>query len=162
MVTGIIGAILGSLIAGVLWIIVAMMGYIIGWVGFITVILAIGGYKKFGGRINMVGALICSVISLAVIYFSLTIVYSIDLHDYCTDDATLYIYYMDESKDEDEITYIDTYKMFFVVMDDDSDYRAEFYKDLAVSYIFTIIAGASYTINAYREGTGKYTIKKMM
>lgn len=161
VITGIIGAILGSLIAGVLWIIVAMLGYIIGWVGFITVILAIGGYKKFGGRVNLLGAVICSVISLAVIYFSLTIVYSIDIHDVVTDKPEYYEYYMDESKNGEEITYFDTYKMFFVVLDDDSDYKADFYKDLAVSYVFTIIAGASYIISAYKEGTGKYTIKKM-
>ncbi len=64
---GIAGAFLGAALGGILWVIVGMFGYIVGWLGILIVVLAITGYKKLGKGLDKTGVAISIVISLVMI-----------------------------------------------------------------------------------------------
>ena len=69
MVTGIVGAFIGVLIGVVLWVIIYQMGFIAGIAGFVMMICAFKGFELLGGRINIVGAIICIAFVLIAVYF---------------------------------------------------------------------------------------------
>lgn len=70
IVTGIVGAFVGVLIGVVLWVIIYQMGFIAGIAGFVMMICAFKGFELLGGRMNVVGAVICIVLVLLAVYFA--------------------------------------------------------------------------------------------
>lgn len=64
---GIIGAILGAMIGVVLWVLIYQLGYISALVGAAMVFCAFQGYKLLGGRLNLVGIIVCCVISILML-----------------------------------------------------------------------------------------------
>lgn len=70
IVTGIVGAFVGVLIGVVLWVIIYQMGFIAGIAGFVMMICAFKGFELLGGRMNLVGAVICIVLVLVAVYFA--------------------------------------------------------------------------------------------
>ncbi len=64
---GTVGAILGTLIGIIPWIIVYMWGYFVGWLGALIAVCARKGYELLGGRAGRVKALIVIVVTLLAV-----------------------------------------------------------------------------------------------
>ena len=64
---GVIGALLGALLGGVLWLVVGALGYISGWIGILIVLFANAGYKLFAKEESGFGTVVSLIFSLLVI-----------------------------------------------------------------------------------------------
>ena len=64
---GVIGALLGALVGGVLWTLIGCAGYVSGWIAALIFVLAQWGYKKFAGKEDAFGVIISVVFGLIVI-----------------------------------------------------------------------------------------------
>ncbi|MBQ4563034.1 MAG: hypothetical protein IJA58_00975, partial [Lachnospiraceae bacterium] len=65
---GIVGALIGALIGGVLWVVIGKMGYIAGIAGFVIIYLAAMGFKKGAKVLTRSGAVIAVIISALMIF----------------------------------------------------------------------------------------------
>lgn len=65
---GVIGALLGALLGGVLWLVIGALGYISGWIGILIVLFANTGYKLFAKEKSRFGTVISLIFSLLVIF----------------------------------------------------------------------------------------------
>lgn len=65
---GVIGALLGALLGGVLWTAVGALGYISGWIGVLIVLFAGTGYKIFAKEESGFGTAVSIIFSLLVIF----------------------------------------------------------------------------------------------
>lgn len=64
---GIIGAVLGALAGTGVWIMVGFLGFIAGIAGYLIMQLTMGGYRKFSGKMDRTGVIICIVIGILTI-----------------------------------------------------------------------------------------------
>lgn len=65
---GIVGALIGALIGGVLWVVIGRLGYIAGIAGFAIIYLAAMGFKKGAKVLTRSGAVIAVIISVVMIF----------------------------------------------------------------------------------------------
>lgn len=77
VVLGLVGALIGALIGAVLWIVIYQLGYLAGIAGAAIIGFSIKGYVILGRSIDMKGLILCAVLSLATIYFSHRVAFSI-------------------------------------------------------------------------------------
>ncbi len=82
---GLLGAVLGTLLGAVLWVVIGMFGFIAGIAGFAMVFCGIKGYDMLGRRLSRKGIVICIVTACLMImaaeYASLGIVIYQELGD---------------------------------------------------------------------------------
>ncbi len=64
---GLIGAVGGALIGGILWIVLYRAGYIAGLAGYLAVFCAMKGYHKFAGGTSRAGTILSTVIAIVTI-----------------------------------------------------------------------------------------------
>lgn len=65
---GILGAVGGSLIGVLLWILIGYAGFIAGIAGFVMLKFALTGYQKLSGRLGRKGALFCLFLTIFMIF----------------------------------------------------------------------------------------------
>ncbi len=80
MLLGILGAILGAALGGVIWIIIGKMGFIAGLAGFAMMIFAIMGYRMFSGNLDKKGQVISLLIAFVMIFVANYTLYALE---YC-------------------------------------------------------------------------------
>lgn len=142
--TGIIGALLGSLIGVVLWVIVGQMNYIVAAVGLVMAICTLKGYELFGGKINVPGIIICSVILIVMLFFANVADFAVYNYSYMSE------YY--------GFTFLQNLQFFFLYfLEFPISDVPEFYSNLAIGYIFTIIAAVPTMLGQFRAKSGIYT-----
>lgn len=76
---GIIGAIGGSLVGVVLWIMISMIGFVAGVAGFVMLKFALKGYEKLSGRLDQKGAVISLIVAAFMVTFACVLDYVIVL-----------------------------------------------------------------------------------
>ncbi len=126
VVTGTIGALLGSLIGVAVWVLISKAGYIAGIAGLAMAICSLYGYKKLGGELSKRGAIICIIIIIGMVYFATRLSWSWDFYDGFKElgfDTSL----MTVFKELPEIIEL-------------TGSKADFYKDLAIGYLLTLVA----------------------
>ena len=64
---GIIGAILGTLIGSVLWVVLGQVGFIAGIAGYVIVFCGMKGYGILGRELSKAGIVICVILSFLMI-----------------------------------------------------------------------------------------------
>lgn len=141
MFTGIVGALLGSLIGVALWVVVAQMGYISGIVGLIMALCILKGYELFGGKVNVPGMAICVVILLVMIYAASILDYAIFLHEYFPD-----------------LTFFEMLRYTpEIIMDPYYELRTDFLKNLGIGYALSLIVAVPTMIAQMRHKSGVYS-----
>ncbi len=73
IIKGFIGALIGSIIGGLVVLLVARMGFISKISTVIFGVAIVFGYKKLANGFSIIGAIICTVISAVVTYFIFTL-----------------------------------------------------------------------------------------
>lgn len=68
VILGIIGAIVGACLGGIIWIIIGKIGFIAGIAGFLIITFAIRGYRMLSGSLDKKGQIISLVIGLIMIF----------------------------------------------------------------------------------------------
>ncbi len=77
---GIIGALAGAALGGLLILLIARLGYITSIGGFVLGFAAIFGYKKLAGKFSIVSVVLCTIISVAMSYFVFNLSTTIDIY----------------------------------------------------------------------------------
>ena len=144
LIPGLVGALLGALIGAAVWIGIYKLGYIAGIAGAITVICAMKGYEMFGRALDVKGVIISVLISVVMIYFANNISWAWDVYD----ELKPYGY-----------SFTDTYRGLHDII-----VKAEalpyFYRDIGIGYFLTLICSVVTIINALRNSSGSYKMKK--
>ncbi len=143
---GIVGALIGAAIGGVVWVLIGLLGYIAGIAGFAIVALSIWGYGKLGKVVDVKGVVVCIIASVVMLYLSNHILWSISLYE--------------ELKEYYDITFFDAYRALHSVL---SEIGAEvdFWRDFAIGFFFTVLASVGTLIRTFRASTGAYTFRKI-
>lgn len=128
VILGILGAIVGAAIGGILWIIIGKLGFIAGIAGYVMMLFAIIGYRKLSGFLDKKGQIISLLIALVMIFVANYTLYSLDYVKYYNSG----VYSFDNlinafSKLPDFLTYAEIWP--------------DFLKDLVVGYLLSIWAG---------------------
>ncbi|MBR4555703.1 MAG: hypothetical protein IKO27_08955 [Ruminococcus sp.] len=123
-VLGIIGALIGAALAMGLWCLLGYFGKMAFICGFAMCLGVIGGYYLLGNGMSIVGFVICSIILLAAVYFSVRISYGLWLYD----------------KLDGAMSFGDCYSRVMELLETLGE-KGSFYKDLALGYLFTVGGG---------------------
>lgn len=145
--TGIVGALLGSVIGIALWVAVYAFGYIAAICGIVLAVCIIKGYDLFGGKLDAVGIVITVVMTIAMVFVSTYLSYAYDMYSS-----------LKETQDIDLITAVKTAGSIINVM---PEIKRAFIGDLVLGYVFTAIGAVSVFINAYRSSNFKYSAEKI-
>ena len=139
VVTGIIGALLGSLVGVALWVGIYKLGYIAGIAGAIMIVSAMFGYEKLGGGLDLKGIIISVVICIGMIYISERICISMQLYEEFKD---LKYYFGD-------VSFSDCYKSMFAILKD-AEKESVFWGELGIGYLLFAIASVSYIVKSVK------------
>lgn len=139
VVTGIIGALLGSLVGVALWVGIYKLGYIAGIAGAIMIVSAMFGYEKLGGNLDLKGIIISVVICIGMIYISERICISMQLYEEFKD---LKYYFGD-------VSFFDCYKSMFTILKD-VEKESVFWGELGIGYLLFAIASVSYIVKSVK------------
>lgn len=127
---GILGALVGCLLGGVLIVVLGAMGYIASISGFVMGICALKGYILLGKKISVKGIVITAVLMIVTVYISHMISYG---------------FAVAEVFEVDIFTGISAVPMLLA---EDAIDAGMYYKDLAMLYVFTAL-GAAPTVKNY-------------
>ncbi len=127
---GIVGAILGAFLGGILWVIVGRLGFIAGLAGYVMMLLAISGYRRFSGFLDKKGQIISVIIALLMIYAANYAYYLIDIIKYAYNNS-----YTFSNIREAILSLPKTLKA--------AEVWGDFIKDLAIGYALSIWASVS-------------------
>ena len=140
IVGGLVGGFLGALIGSIVWIGVYQMNYIASIAGLAIAICCIKGYQLFGGKLNLSGVIITSIITIIMVYFANHISLAIDIYS--------------EFKMDYYITFFDALKSVPDFLQEPS-IREPFIEDLLVGYFLTAVGSFSYIKKSYTESNYK-------
>lgn len=144
-VPGLVGAFLGALLGAILWVLIYKLGYIAGIAGAVTAICAFKGYEMFGKHLDKKGVLSSIVIVILVIFFANKIAWCWEAYD------ALKMY---------EYTFSDIYRSLGEILEA-SELTANYFSDLIIGYVLTILCSLGTIIRTYKNSVGSYSIKKM-
>lgn len=128
MLAGLVGAFAGSLIGVGLWVIVYQMGYISAICGIALSVFAFKGYEKFSGKLDKKGIVATCILCIIMVYFAQKLSLATEI----------YLYF----RSEVDISFFDAYS-FVTDCFEDPEIRSEFFMNLAMGYILSIIGSFS-------------------
>lgn len=140
IVGGIVGGFIGALLGSIVWIIIYQMNYIAAIAGLAIAICCIKGYQLLGGKLNVTGVIITSIITILMVYFANHISLAIDIY------SEFKMYY--------EITFFDALGSVPDFLSEPS-IKGEFMKNLLIGYLLTFIGSASYIKKSYKDANFK-------
>ncbi len=138
---GLAGAILGSLAGIALWVLVYYLGYIAGLAGLLMAVLALKGYEKFGGALDVKGVITCIVVLILAVIFANKLSWSLEAYS---------------ALKEYGWTFGECFRELGYILEE-SDLTGSYYGDLAIGLILTAACTVGTIISAFRKSTGKFS-----
>ena len=138
VVAGVVGALLFSLGGAVIHFALTQIGYVAALSGLIMFVLANFGYGLFSGRKNTVAGVVTAVIVTIIMIF---------VAEYFSVAFLIW----QEAKKEYEVSLFDAIRVMPEVLSDPES-RAEFLKELLLSYVFGAVGVVSTIIARKKEG----------
>lgn len=145
IITGLVGALLGSLIGIALWVFVFALGFIAALCGFILAITIIKGFELFGGKLNTLGIILTAILTIIMVFVSTYISYGYEIYDYY--------------KGTYQIDFITGIKSVGESLKTVPEFANSFLYDLLLGYLFTIIGSVSTFIKSYKNNMPYRSIK---
>lgn len=125
---GLLGAVIGALLGGAIWVIIGCLGFVSGWVAIAIFLLAQFGYKKMNkGEIDTFGVIISVILGLVTILPATWCVCAVQAYKVLSENAPGHFSFFEVLGDLP--LYMDRY-----------DWWKTFYSNLAMGYLFTGIA----------------------
>lgn len=125
---GLLGAVIGALLGGAIWILVGCLGFVSGWVAIAIFLLAQFGYKKMNkGEIDTFGVIVSVILGLVTILPATWCVCAVQAYKVLSENAPGHFSFFEVLGDLP--LYMDRY-----------DWWKTFYSNLAMGYLFTGIA----------------------
>ena len=143
VIADIVGAFLFSLVGGVLWFVIYLLGFIAGISGLVGAVCAIKGYSIFAKKESTKGIIISVIISLLVIVAAWYMCFAYDI----------YVAYQDwfaAGEIDFTLTFADSvYNVPYFLSD--SEVGPAYIKDLIFGIVFCIIGGGSYVFGKIKN-----------
>lgn len=128
---GLVGAIVGAAIGGVLWVVVGLAGYVSGWVAVAMMFFSHYGYKLFTHKDDRKGKFICFLISMVMIFAAHYITWCV-------------VYYQSMNADIAGYTSFARAVVELPGFMSSCDLWGDFALDMVLGYVFAIIMGISW------------------
>lgn len=138
---GILGAVLGALVGGIVWIITYQMGFLLFITGAIIVFFSCLLLEKMGGKFTAGGLVTALIISFAMIFIAEYLAVGISC-------------YMEVSKYG--ISMGQTFSLMWDVIAEDSEARAELISDLVFGVVSYAIAAVIFVIQYFKNKKVRY------
>lgn len=135
-ITGIVGAVIGSLLGVALWIIIYHLGYIASLAGLAIIICAFKGYEILGRSLDKKGVIITSVIALVMVFVANHMAWTVECYL--------------EIKDYFEVSFNETLKWMPDLIKE-ADAVKEYISDLGFGYLLTLIGGVSTIVSKFKQ-----------
>lgn len=135
LITGMVGALLGSLVGGVLWVAIYKLGYIAGLAGLVCTVLALKGYEKFGGTPDRKGVIACLAVVLATMLLAHRLSWAWEAYDVLAEYGV-------------------TFRECFAELDEiirASELRAIYWRDFVMGCVLTLLSAAGSISKAFRK-----------
>ncbi|MBD7913411.1 hypothetical protein [Clostridium cibarium] len=140
---GVIGSFIGALIGSIVWIIIYQLGYIAAIGGLAIAVCSIVGYEKLGGKLNIIGIVVTSVITIIAVFLAQYMSLGLEIYNtYKLDGFTI-------------LSSIESVPVFL----ENSSVSSAFFQDLAIGYFLTLVGSVSYISKTYRERNFKTEIR---
>ena len=139
---GTVGAIIGALLGGVLWVVIGRIGYYAWFAGFLAIFAAFYGYRMLGKRVSRQGSIIVYAVSIIVIFLA---------------SLTEWAWrFYDELKKMYQVTFFEVWKATPELLMQNPELRRRFLIDIAIGLGIVIVAGIFLLRQLYREHSGVY------
>lgn len=125
LLLGVLGAIIGATLGGILWVFLGLLGYISGLAGLVMIFLAIGGYSLLSGNLDLKGKIISVTIAILMVFVA---------------NYTKYVFGICRSNNSWSFTDIfDAFRSLPALLTA-TDYWGRFLADTALGYLLIIVA----------------------
>lgn len=135
---GIVGALAGSIIGVLVWVIIYRMGFVAGITGFIMAVCCFKGYGMLGGRIDNKGIWIAVITSIVMLAVAEMIAVAFEIQGAMTDVYAI------------ELSLTEAFRMIPLFLED-SEFLGAVISDLGAGYVFMAVASFSYIRNIHRR-----------
>ena len=132
VIGGLVGAFLGSLLGVLAIVFISRLGYVAALSGIIMGVCTLRGYELLGKSLSKMGIILSTIIALVMVYVAHRI------------DYALYVM-------EAGYNFFEAYQEIAVVIAEHSDISSEFYLNLGLLYLFTLLGLVPTIIQRFKE-----------
>lgn len=139
---GVVGAVLGALIGGAIWVGVYQLGYIVAIAAYLMVVCAVKGYEKLAGSLSKKGLWISIIVSIIVLFLAEYVCIGVEI--YKVFDVTIF----------EAIKAVPSFMELPEIM-------GAFIKDIVIGYVFMAIASFRYISSINHYVSNSYEVKRL-
>ena len=136
VITGTVGAFLGSLTGVACIVLVSKLGYVAAISGVVMAVCAIKGYALLGGRFSKRGAAISGLMIIVMTYVANKINFALSM--------------IEVLSDVEGISFFHIYQSIGILLEN-RDFSRLYWGELALLYLFTLLGGVPVLISSLRE-----------
>ncbi len=149
MAAGIVGALFGALLGVICWVLIYQLGYIAGITGFVMVVCCMKGFELLGGRLNRPGVVLSILISVVMLFVAEYLCVGIEVYKA-----------FHEVSDVSIMNAIRAVPYYLTDWPMASELRNGMMKDLAMGYVFAVLASISF-IRQSLKATANGVMRKL-
>ena len=139
---GLIGAILGAALGGVVWYAIGRMGYVASLAGILTAFLSIEAFRRLAKGIDQKAVIICVVLSFIAIIAAHWLLHITAIRDELEKFSITFA---------NQVTFKELNDALIKTVKEDSQARMEFLKSLAMGLVFAAIGCFSYAFKINKD-----------
>ena len=129
---GIVGALIGAVLGGILVLVISQLGYVTWFGGVAMGFLVMGGYKLLAGRVKITGIIIAAIIMLVSMYLINRLDWALEVQKNLTPD----MFGMEGTKLSLGFAFANVLEIVEI-----SDLQGEYFQTLAMQMFFTFVFG---------------------
>lgn len=142
VLTGIVGALLGSLIGVFIIVLLGQLGYVASVSGLVMAVATVKGYELFGRKFSKEGAIISILVILVMVYAGNRLDWAISVAAYI------------------ELDIFSTFRALPLILKS-GDLTFDYYKSLAMVYLFSLLGAIPTIISAFKNSKKANLIYKI-
>lgn len=143
LLTGLVGALLGSLLGVAAIVVISQLGYVAAISGVIMGVCTLKGYELLGGKATVLGMILCSLLMVVMVLVGDSI-----------DWALLLV-------NEFDVTFVEGYQAIPALLLEDIIPMGDYLLNLVQLYAFTALGAVPAILNFFRQKNGSYKAKQM-
>ena len=146
MLTGLVGAFLGSLVGVVVWVLIYQLGYIAAIGGLVMVVAVLKGYEIFGGRLSLGGTIACVVLSVVMLFLAHYSCYAFEVYKVLAAEY--------------DVGFFECFQALPAFFED-GDLMTSVIGELVIGYLLMAVGGVSAIVSAFRKSNPNSTVVRL-